>query len=281
MGGVITSWGVAIYTSLATALALAFAFIPKLIGFLVILLIGWLVATALEKAVTFLLRKVGFDRLGDRIGLTRLEQQMNLRMDTAGVLGRIVYWFVFLIFLVSAVDALGLTAISNLLGQVIGYIPNVFVAILVLFLGALAASFVADIVRGLTASSRVGNPGVFANIARYAILGFATLIALEQLQIAPALLNILFTAIIGAVALAFALAFGLSFGLGGRETAQRWLARGESSLSVPAASYTSQPAGYADQSANYPTQQQNVAQQATRQTPDVSGAGADEYRVRQ
>lgn len=234
---VITDWGTAIWTSLTNALGLAFAFIPKLIGFLIILLIGWLVATALAKAVTFLLRKIGFDRFSERIGLTRLEQQMNVRMDAAGILGRIVYWFVFLIFLVPAVDALGLTTISDLLGRVVGYIPNVFVAILVLFLGALAANFVADIVRGLTASSNVGNPSVFSNIARYSILGFAALIALEQLQIAPALLNILFTAVIGALALAF----GLAFGLGGRETAQRWLARGESSLntssSVP---YTTQ-----------------------------------------
>ncbi len=224
---VITDWGVAILTSLTNALMLVFSFIPKLIGFLVILLIGWLIATALEKAVTFLLRKVGFDRMAARIGLDRFERRMNVRMDAAGVLGKIVFWFVFLVFLVPAVDTLGLTSVSNLLGQIINYIPNVFVAVLVLFLGTLAATFVADIVRGATASARIGNPNVFANIARYSILGFSALIALEQLQIAPSLLNILFTAIVGAMALAF----GLAFGLGGRESAQRWLARGENTFS--------------------------------------------------
>ena len=133
----------------------------------------------------------------------------------------------FLVFLVPAVDTLGLTTVSNLLGQIINYIPNVFVAVLVLFLGTLAATFVADIVRGATTNrTNIGNPNVYANIARYAILGFVALIALEQLQIAPALLNILFTAIVGAMALALALAFGL----GGRESAQRWLARGENTL---------------------------------------------------
>lgn len=224
---VITDWGVAIWTSLTNALMLVFSFIPKLIGFLVILLIGWLLASFLEKAVTFLLRKVGFDRMATRIGLDRFEQRMNVRMDAAGILGKIVFWFVFLVFLVPAVDTLGLTTVSNLLGQIINYIPNVFVAILVLFLGTLAATFIADIVRGATASANIGNPNVFANIARYAILAFAALIALEQLQIAPSLLNILFTAIVGAMALAF----GLAFGLGGRESAQRWLARGENTLS--------------------------------------------------
>ncbi|MBV9231796.1 MAG: small-conductance mechanosensitive ion channel [Chloroflexi bacterium] len=234
----ITDWGVAIWTSLTSALMLAFSFIPKLIGFLVILLVGWLVASALEKVVTLLLRKVGFDRIANRIGLTSLEQRMNLRMDAAGVLGKIVYWFVFLVFLIPAVDALGLTTVSSLLSQVIAYIPNVFVAILILFLGTLAATFVADVVRGATASANIGNANVFANIARYAILGFVAIIALEQLQIAPAILNILFTAIVGALALAF----GLAFGLGGRESAQRWLMRGESNLTTTAARINAQQA---------------------------------------
>lgn len=220
----------AVINSFQVALALLFTFVPKLLGFLLILLVGWIVASALAKVVTLLLRKVGFDRIGNRIGLTRFEQQMGLKMDTAGILGRIVYWFVFLIFLVPAVDALGLTTVSNLLGQVIGYIPNVFVAILVLFLGMLAATFVADIVRGATASARVGNPNIFANIARYAILGFVVIVALEQLQIATALLNILFTAIMGATALAF----GLAFGLGGQQTAKRYLDRTENTVSAAA-----------------------------------------------
>jgi len=97
----------------------------------------------------------------------------------------------------------------------------------VLFLGALAATVVADIVRGATASANVGNPNLFANLARYAIIGFAALIALEQLQIAPALLNILFTAIVGSAAIAL----GLAFGLGGQDTARKWLSRGESTVS--------------------------------------------------
>ena len=232
----ITDWGTSIITSFTNAITLVFAFIPKLLGFLIILLIGWFIARALESGVTWLLRKVGFDTMANRIGLTRLQQQMNLKMDAASLLGKIVFWFVFLIFLVSAVDALGLTAISTLLGQVIGYIPNVFVAIVILFLGTLAATVVADLVKGATSRTSIGNPNVFANIARYAILGFVALIALEQLQIAPALIQILFTAIVGALALAF----GLSFGLGGREAAQRWLARGEDNLTTAAAQYSTQ-----------------------------------------
>src|SRR5207302_5382793 len=233
---VVTNWGDAILTALANALNLVLTFIPKFIGFLVILLVGWIIASVVSRALTLLLRKIGFDRLSDRIGLTRLEQQMGVRMDTAGILGKIVYWFLFLIFLVPATNALGIATVSALLNAMIAYIPNVFVAILVLFLGTLAANFVADIVRGATATANVGNPNIFANIARYAIMGFAALIALEQLQIAPALLNILFTAIVGAAAIAF----GLAFGLGGQDAARRWLARTEGTVASAASQIQAQ-----------------------------------------
>ena len=223
----IQDWGTAIFNAFANAVNLILTFIPRLIGFLVILIVGLIIAALVAKAVTFLLRKVGFDRMSDRIGLTRFEQRMGVRMDTAGVLGKIVYWFIVLIFLVPAADALGVPAVSNVLNELVAYIPNVFVAILVLFLGALAATVVADLVRGAVASANIGNPNLFAGIARWAIIGFAALVALEQLKITPDLINELF----GAVVLALAIAFGLAFGLGGQEAARRWLARGESTMS--------------------------------------------------
>ena len=230
------NFGQAILSALANALNLVFIFVPLLIGFLLILLVGYIIAKVVSKAVTFLLRKVGFDNLANRIGLARLEQNMGIRLDPAGVLGTIVFWFIFLVFLVPATNALGLTAVSGILNTLIAYIPNVFVAILVLFLGTLASTFVADIVRGATASANIGNPNLFANIARYAIIGFAALIALEQLQIAPALLNILFTAIVGAAALAA----GLAFGLGGQDAARRWLNRSESAVTTAASQVQAQ-----------------------------------------
>jgi hypothetical protein len=224
--GTVTSWGEAILTALGNALNLLLTFIPRFLGFLVILLVGWLIASLVSKAVAMLLRKVGFDRVSKRIGLTTFEQRMGLHMDSAGILGQIVFWFLFLIFLVPAADTLGVPAVSNILNQLVDYIPNVFVAILVLFLGTLAATVVADLVRGATSGTSIGNPHVFAALARWTIIGFAVLIALEQLDIAPALISILFTAIVGGLAIAF----GLAFGLGGQEAARRWLNRGESLL---------------------------------------------------
>lgn len=215
-----------IVSAFGNALSGVFSFIPRLVGFLVILLVGWLIGIAVDKALTALLRKVGFDRLSNRIGMTNLERRVGLRMDSAQLLGRIAFWFIFLLFLVPATDALGLPTVSSTLTTLVDYIPNIFVAILVLFLGTLLGVFVGDIVQGTTTASKVGNPKVFGNIARWSIIGFSCLIALQQLQVAPALITVLFTAIVGGLALAF----GLSFGLGGRETAQHLLSRGESRL---------------------------------------------------
>src|SRR5579885_2583982 len=95
----VTNWGEAILTALGNALNLLLTFIPRFLGFLVILLVGWLIASLVSKAVAMLLRKVGFDRVSKRIGLTAFEQRMGLHMDSAGILGQIVFWFLFLIFL--------------------------------------------------------------------------------------------------------------------------------------------------------------------------------------
>ena len=253
--------GTAIITALSNALALLFAFIPRFIGFLVILLVGWIIATLVSKALTALLRKVGFERLANRIGLTRFEQRMGVQMDAAGVLGRIVYWFLFLIFLVPATDALGLSAVSNVLNTLVDYLPNVFVAILVLFLGTLAATVVADLVRGAVASANIGNPNILAGIARWAIIGFAALIALEQLQITPTLLNELF----GAIVAALAIAFGLAFGLGGQDAARRWLARGEGTVTTAASQISAQHSKEEARAAKMQADQMRAYQQA--QTP--------------
>ncbi len=215
-----------IISAFTNALTLVFNFVPRFVAFLVILLVGWIIAYAVQKGVTLLLRKLGFERFSERAGLTRLEHRMGMRMDTAGILGKIAFWFIFLIFLIPAANSLGLVTISNILNTIVDYLPNVFVAVLVLFLGTLLAVFAGDLARGATRASRVGNPNVIGSIVRWAIIAFAAMIALEQLRIAPSLITALFTAIVAGLALAF----GLAFGLGGREAAQRWFARNESAL---------------------------------------------------
>jgi hypothetical protein len=221
-GGVVTDWGTAVMTSLAAALSLFLAAIPRIIGFLVIIIIGWLISGALASAVGALLRAVKFNVLAQRSGFQGFIQNMGQRMDTAGLLAEIVKWFVSLIVLVVAFDALGLPAVSEVLQQFLLWIPNLIVAVVVLVIAGLAANALANLVRGSTAQAGLGNPDLLANIARIAVWAFWIVVAVNQLGIAQTLINTLFMGFIGALALAA----GLAFGLGGRETAaqivQNW-----------------------------------------------------------
>ena len=223
----VTDWGTALMSSVAAALAILLAGIPKILGFLVILLIGWLVASALAAAVAALLRAVKFNDLAQRAGLSGFVQKMGLQTDAAGFLAMLAKWFVRLIVLVSAFDALGLPAVSQVLQQLLLWLPNLVVALVVLVIGGLAANALAGLVRGATAESGLGTPDLLASIARVAVWAFAIVVAVNQIGVATELVNTLFMATVGALALAL----GLAFGLGGRETAAQivrgWYERGQ------------------------------------------------------
>ena len=223
----VTDWGVAVMTSLTSALALLLSAIPKVLGFVVILVIGWLIASALAKVVSSVLRAVKFNDLAQRAGLTGFVQKMGLQTDAAGFMALIAKWFVRMIVLVSAFDALGLPAVSQVLQQLLLWLPNLVVAIIALVIGGLAANALGKLVRGATAESGLGSPDLLASIARVAVWAFAIVVAVNQIGIATTLINTLFMAVVGAVALAL----GLAFGLGGRETAamvvRGWYERGQ------------------------------------------------------
>ena len=211
----ITEWGAALMTSLAGAMALLFQAIPKLIGFAVILIIGWLVAALLAKAVVVLLRSVKFNDLAQRAGLAGFVQNMGMRMDSVVLVGAVVRWFVRLIALVVAFDALGLPAVSEVLRQVLLWLPNVVVAVVILVIAGLAGNALGKLIRGAAAESGLRNADLLAKVATGLVIGFGVIVAISQLGIATVFVNALFVALVGAVALAA----GLAFGLGAKETA--------------------------------------------------------------
>lgn len=211
----VTNWGAAIAGSLTTALAMFFAAIPRIIGFLAILAIGWFIASLIAKGVAVLLHKLHFNDLADRAGFTDFVQKMEIRTDASGVMAGVVKWFFRLIALVVAFDALGLPAVSDVLRQFLAWLPNLVVALVVLVVGGILANFVSNLVRGATAEGDVANPELFASIARYAVWAFAIIIAVNQIGIAETIVNALFMGVVAIVVLAL----GLSFGLGARDTA--------------------------------------------------------------
>lgn len=211
----ITEWSTALMTSLAAAMGLFFSAIPKVLGFLIILIVGWLIASLVEKGVAALLRSVRFNELSQRAGLADFVSKMGTPTDSAGLLAAVVKWFIRLIALVVAFDALGLPAVSDVLRQLLLWLPNVVVALVVLVIGGLVARALSNVVRGAAAKSSLGDPELLAKVASGLVWAFAIVVAVNQIGIATTLINTLFMAVVGAIALAL----GLSFGLGGRETA--------------------------------------------------------------
>ena len=264
---VVTDWGTAIMSSAAAALALLLGGIPRIIGFLVILLIGWLIASVIATAVAMLLRAVRFNDLAQRGGLAGFVQNMGIHTDAAGIVANVARWFVRLIVLVTAFDALGLPAVSQVLQQLLLWLPNLVVALVVLVIGGLAAGALGSLVRGATAESGLGNPDLLATIARVAVWAFAIVVAVNQIGVAATLVNTLFTAVVGALALAL----GLAFGLGGRETAAQ-IVRGWYERSQQAAPRMAQAAEAAQQQAHEPSR--------THSKPVPSnGAGSGRYQT--
>jgi hypothetical protein len=188
-------------------------FIPNLLGGLVILVVGYFVAKGLGKLVGKLLGRVGFDQWMDRAGVSGVLQRSGTGLTASAMLGKVVFWFVFLISFTMFASALGVPEISAFMSDMLGYIPRIFAAIVIICLAALFANFLAAIIRGAT-----GNE-TLATVGKYAILVYAAFAALTQLGIAVQLTgNTLLIVLAGA-----ALAMGLAFGLGGREMAGRAL----------------------------------------------------------
>lgn len=211
----ITEWSDAMFTSLAAAMALFFSAIPKILGFLVIVIAGWFIASLIEKGLAAVLRTIRFNELAQRAGLADFVKRMGVDTDPAGMIALVVKWFVRLIALVVAFDALGLPAVSEVLRALLMWLPNVVVALVVLVIGGLAARALSNVVRGAAGEAGLGNATFLAKVASAVVWTFAIVVAVNQLGIATQLVNTLFMAVVGAMALAI----GLAFGLGGRETA--------------------------------------------------------------
>lgn len=213
--------GEAFRAALAGALAQFLSAIPKIIGFAVILIVGWFIASLIGKGVAALLRGVKFNDLAQRSGFSDFVHKMGVKTDSAGVIASVAKWFVRLITLVIAFDLLGLPAVSQVLRDLLLWLPNLVVALVVLVIGGLAATGLSNLVRGATAQAGLSNADTLATIAKVAVWAFAIVVAVNQLGIATTLIN---TLLIGVV-VALALATGLAFGLGGRERAAQVLER--------------------------------------------------------
>lgn len=226
----ITDFGTAVITGLAAAFAAFMLALPSVIGAILLLVIGWIIAGIVGGIVARFLRVVRVNELAQRSGITGFLQRAKINADAAGVIGGLVKWYVRLVFVLLAAGAVGLTAVSGVVEQILAFIPNLLVALL--FLGAFSwlASFARDLVTGAAESARIPNANMLGTLTFATVLAFGIVAAANQIGVAATLINTLFMGVVGALALAF----GLAFGLGGRDHASSILGdwRGRASQAI-------------------------------------------------
>ncbi len=213
----VTDWTAGFLTGLTAGMARLFGAIPNILGALILLVIGWIVAGIIGGVVTKLCRAIHIDTVGNRLGVNDFLQRSGTKLRASNIFGEVVKWVIRLIFVEMAAEQLGMPQVSQIINQILGFIPNIIVAILILGIGAFLGQLLGGIVRGAVSEARIGDPNLLAKLTQGAVMAFAIIAALNELNIAPVVVNTLYIGLVSALALAL----GLAFGLGGRDTAAR------------------------------------------------------------
>lgn len=215
---VLETWGDVIFDSLQRVTSQMVNFLPMLLGAVVLFIIGWIVAIALGKVVEQVVRALRVDQLLSRLEVEKAMERAGWRLNAGAFVGGLVKWFLIVVFLLAAANALGLNDVSAFLRDVLNYLPQVIVAVLILIIAALVADTVERIVRGSVQAA--GHRGSLAGVTvRWAIWIFAVFAVLIQLGIARELVLAFVQSLVYGVALAFALAFGI----GGKDAAAQFI----------------------------------------------------------
>ena len=191
-------------------------FVPRLIGAVIILVIGWIIAGFVGKIVEKVLNKIGADRLTKQAGVDAFAQRAGVKDFTAGgILGTVATWWIRLMVLEVAADALGVAAVTKTLDSLVSYLPNIFVAVVLVLVGAYVAKLAKTAVSGAAQGAGLGSAQMLGTVAQSVVLVLFMIAALEQIHVAETLVNELTITALAIIAGSSILAFGL----GGREAA--------------------------------------------------------------
>jgi len=217
---VFTTWADVLSKSFQNLFYGLVAFIPDLIVAIVIFIVGWLIGIGLGRVVKQIVDALRVDQALRSTGIERLLSRAGFGLSSGKFLGFLVEWFFIIVFLVASLDVLNLTTVNSFISDVVlGYLPQVIVAVLILLVAAVIAEATERVVVGSAKAASLHAAGFLGKVARYAIWIFALLAALAQLNVAVAFVQTLFTGVVIAVSLAV----GLAFGLGGQASAARYL----------------------------------------------------------
>lgn len=196
-------------------------FLPKLLGAMIIFVVGLITAKLIKMGVVRLLKLLRFDTAAEKTGVKGFLEKGNITKTSSEIVGILIYWFVMILAIIASLDAMGLPIVSDILNDIFLYIPNVVAAIIVLVLGFLLGSLLSAVVRTAASNAGFATHEGLGKTALYAVIFFSVSVALIQLGIGEEIVASAFIITFGAAALALALAFGL----GGKDVAADYLKR--------------------------------------------------------
>lgn len=219
---VLTTWADVLSQSFQNLFYGLVAFVPNLVVAIVIFIVGWLVGIGIGRVVEQIVNALRVDQALKATGLEKVLLRAGFALSSGKFLGTLVKWFFIIVFLVASLDVLRLGTVNLFISDVVlGYLPQVIVAVLILLVAAVVAEAVRRVVEGSAKAAQLRAAGFLGKVAQYAIWIFAILAALAQLNVATAFVQTLFTGVVIAVSLAL----GLAFGLGGQKAAENYLER--------------------------------------------------------
>jgi len=197
-------------------------FIPNLVVAFVILCIGWAIGAVVAQAIGHFMKMIKFDEALNKAGVGEFVRKSGLNLNSGAFLGGLVKYFVIIVFLIASFDVLGLNQVTAFLQQVVvGYLPQLIIAVLILLVGGVVGDVLSRIVTASARTASLGSANILGTVSKWAVWLFAILVALSQMGIAGTFIQTLFTGFVVAVSLAL----GLSFGLGGQDAAAKTIAR--------------------------------------------------------
>jgi hypothetical protein len=215
----IQTWGDVFSQSLQNVWYGVASFVPNLIIAIIIFAIGWVLAALLERLVESIIKVLKVDAALKSAGFEDVVKRAGHDLNSGRFIGVLVKWFVIVVFLMASFDVLGLNQVNEFLRQVVNYLPQVIVAVLILMVAVVVANAMQKVVVASARAGHIRSAELLGRITKWSIWIFALLTALITLGIAPALIQMIVTAVFAGAALAI----GLAFGLGGKEVAQRWV----------------------------------------------------------
>jgi hypothetical protein len=194
------------------------SYVPTILGAILILLVGGIIAKVLEKVIVRGLKFIGLDRIADQVQISSILDKGGIQRSISEVIGLCVYWFIVLAFVMTALNALNLTIAAELFQQIISFLPNVVAAVFILIVGIFAAAFLSAVIRTAASNSGIVQAHLLGQVVQAVVVIFSIVAALQQLQIQ--FVGEVFLIILSG----FSLACALAFGLGCKELAGKWVA---------------------------------------------------------